>query len=100
MLFDVPRLSSSPPPTTLRASRRPVPPFTPSRQDSVELRLLLALFNTSMPTRAHARTDPPPGAMIAALHSRIVKAGDASALDADQDTLLQALRACSTLASC
>ena len=99
MPFDVPRLSSSPPATTLRASRRTVPPFTPSSHDSVEHRLLLALFNSPMPTRTHVRRDPPPGAMIAALHSRIVKAGDASALDADLDTLLQALREGVALAS-
>lgn len=99
MPFDVPRLSSSPPATTLRASRRTVPPFTPSSHDSVEHRLLLALFNSPMPTRTQVRRDPPPGAMIAALHSRIVKAGDASALDADLDTLLQALREGVALAS-
>ena len=99
MPFDVPRLSSLPQTTVLRASRGTVPPLMSSAHDSVEHQLLLALFNSPMPNRAHGRTDPPPGAMVAVLHSRIVKAGDASALDADQDTLLKALREGVALAS-
>lgn len=99
MPIDVPRLSSMPQTNVLRASRRPVSPLMSSAHDSVEHQLLLALFNSPMPNRAHRRTDPPPGAMVAVLHSRIVKAGDASALDADQDTLLKALREGVALAS-
>ena len=84
--------SSAPSPRSLL----PLPPRMisteePSPQEVTADLVLQSLFNVPTCADSHLGSDPPPGAMIAALYARVVTSHDVSMLQADLDTLIESL---------